>query len=103
LGTPVHGWSGTLLGALAGGSLTVIGLWNTSLLFRLSLPVDVVAAIAPAVAVDLFIGYLLSRLGSYHYAVVGFGAGAGYFAALTTRSLWRRLQSLDYYYACSSV
>jgi hypothetical protein len=103
LGTPVHGWSVTLLGALAGGSLTVIGLWNASILFRLSLPVDVVAAIAPAVAVDLFIGYLLSRLGSYQYAVVGFSAGAGYFAAVTTRSLWQRLQSLDYYYAGSSV
>jgi hypothetical protein len=103
LSASVHAGSCTLLWALLGGSLMVIGLWNTSLLFRLSLPVDVVVAIAPAVAVDLLIGYLVSRLGSYHYATAGFGAGAFYFAALTTRSLLRRLQSLDYYYLASSV
>ena len=103
LSATVHVWSSTLLWALLGGSLMVIGLWNTSLLFRLSLPVDVVVAIAPAVAVDLLIGYLVSRLGSYGYAAAGFGAGAIYFAALTTRSVLRRLQSLDYYYLASSV
>ena len=103
LSTPVHDASGTLLWALLGGSLMVIGLWNTSLLFRLSLPVDVFAAIAPAVAVDLFFGYLLSRLGSYHYAVAGFETGACCFAVLTTRSLLRRLKALDYYYLSSSV
>jgi hypothetical protein len=103
LSAPVHARSGNLLWALLGGSLMVIGLWNTSLLFRLSLPVDVVAVTAPAVAIDLIVGYPLSRLASYHYAVVGFSAGACYFAALTTRSLWRRLESLDYYYFSSSV
>ena len=103
LSATVHVWSSTLLWALLGGSLMVIGLWNTSLLFRLSLPVDVVVAIAPAVAVDLLIGYLVSRLGSYHYAAAGFGVGAFYFAAVTTRSVLRRLQSLDYYYLASSV
>ena len=102
-GSAVHLRSGTLVWALLGGSVMVIGLWNTSLLFRLSLPVDVVVAVAPAVAVDLLVGYLLSRLGSYHYAVVGFGAGACYFAALSTRSLWRRIKALDYYYFSSSV
>jgi hypothetical protein len=101
--TVVHDRGGTLLGALLGGSLMVLGLWNTSLLFRLSLPVDVAAAIAPAVGIDLLIGYLLSRLGSYHYAVAGFGTGAGCFAALTTRNLLRRLKALDYYYLSSSV
>jgi hypothetical protein len=103
LNVTVHVWSSTLLWALLGGWLMIIGLWNTSLLFRLSLPVDVVVAIAPAVAVDLLIGYLVSRLGSYRYTVTGFGAGAFYFAALTTRSALRRLQSLDYYHLASSV
>jgi hypothetical protein len=103
VGRPVPAWRGILLWALLGGSPLVIGLWNTSLLFRLSLPVDVVYAIAPAVAVDLLVGYLLTRLGSYQYAVVGFGAGAGCFAALTTRSLLKRLKSLDYYYFSSSL
>jgi hypothetical protein len=81
----------------------VIGLWNSSLLFWLSLPVDVVTAIAPAVAVDLLIGYLMSRLITYHYAIAGFSSGACYFAVLTTRNLLRRLKSLDYYYFSSSI
>ena len=91
-----------LLCALLGGSLLVTGLWNASLLSRLSLPVDVVTAIAPAVVVDWVIGYSLTRLASYHYAAAGFLAGACYFAVLTTRSLLRRLKRLDYYYFASS-
>lgn len=102
-GTPFHVRSGTFLWALLAGSVMVVGLWNTSILFRLSLPVDVVVGIAPAVAVDLLVGYLLSRLGSYHYAIVGSGAGACYFAAISTRSLWGRIKALDYYYFSSSV
>ena len=101
--TLAHDWRGPLLWALAGGLLMAIGLWNTSLLFRLSLPVDAAAAIAPAVATDLLIGYLVSRLGSYHYAVAGFGTGACCFAALTTQSLLGRLKALDYHCLSSSV
>lgn len=103
LGAPFNPRSDTLLWALLGGFLMVIGLWNSSLLFWLSLPVDVVTAIAPAVAVDLVIGYLMSRLITYHYAIAGFSSGACYFAVLTTRNLLRRLNSLDYYYFSSSI
>ena len=103
VGRPIPALRDILLWALLGGSLLVIGLWNTSLLFRLSLPVDVVYAIAPAVGVDLVVGYLLTRLGSYQYAVLGFSAGACCFATLTTRSLLWRLKSLDYYYFSSSL
>jgi hypothetical protein len=91
-----------LIWALIGFSALVFALWNTSLLFRLSQASDVLRAILPAVLVNLVVGYALTRLGAYHYAAVGFSAGAVCYAVLTTRVLRERLQSLDYYYFASA-
>jgi hypothetical protein len=88
----------TLIGAIVGNALLVFALWNTSLLFRLSQPVAVVNAIAIGVGADLATGYLATRLGSYPDAVLGFVIGTLLFALLSTFSISKRLQSLDYYH-----
>lgn len=93
----------TMCWAAAGNALLVIALWNTSLLFRLSRPVDVLAVLGPAVAADITIGYLVTRLGSYEQAVFGFAAGALVYAVLATRTVVARLRSLDYFYFASAL
>lgn len=91
-----------LIWALFGFSALAVALWNTSLLFRLAQPSDVLGALIPAILLNVVLGYALTRLGAYHYAAVGFTAGALLYAMLTTRSVLRRMQSIDYYYFASA-
>lgn len=88
----------TLAAAVAGNSLLVMALWNASLLFRLSRPVDVVSSIAAAVLSDLVIGYVASRLGSYHFSVFGFVSGSLIFWLLTHRRIRQTMRAIDYYH-----
>ena len=92
-----------LLWALVGFSALAFALWNTSLLLRLSLTSDVLQAIVPALLLDVAAGYILTRMGGYHYAAAGFAAGATCYAVLSTRSVARRLSAIDYYYYASAT
>jgi hypothetical protein len=91
-----------LIWALIGFSALVFALWNTSLLFRLSQSSDVLKAVIPAILANLVVGYALTRLGTYHYASVGFSAGALCYAVLTTRAVRARFGAIDYHYFASA-
>ena len=88
--------------AVAGFPFVVIGLWNVSLLFALSRAPQAVAATACASAVDLVFGYLLSRLGSPQFAVIGFLIGGVTFTVLSGYWALAALRRADHaYYAAS--
>jgi hypothetical protein len=89
--------------SLAGFPFLVIGLWNASLLFGLSSAQKAAAAAAWACLTDIVIGYFLSRFGTYHYAVLGFTAGAVVFAVLSGVYSLRAFRRLDYLYFAASV
>lgn len=86
------------LWSLAGFPFLVLSLWNVSLLFAVSRPLWVLKAITPACLVNLTVGYLCSRLGSYEHSVIGFTTGAIVFAAVSTHFVKRAFRRLDYYY-----
>jgi hypothetical protein len=89
--------------ALAGYPFLVIGLWNVSLLFALSLPKSVLPAIALATAGNAGLGYLLSRLLSYDWAVAGFTLGALIFGFISSATVLHRFGDLDYHYFASAA
>ena len=93
----------TTLWSLAGYPFLVIGLWNASLLFRLSRPTALLPAIAAALLADLAFGYAMSRIVSYQMAVFGFTVGSVLFGSISSLQVIRRLESLDYYYFSSAV
>jgi membrane associated rhomboid family serine protease len=93
----------TTLWSLAGYPFLVIGLWNASLLFRLSRPNALLPAIAVALVADLVFGYAMSRTVSYQMAVFGFTVGSVLFGSISSLQVIRRLESLDYYYFSSAV
>ncbi len=93
----------TAFWSLAGFPFLVVGLWNVSLLFGLSRASKAAAAAAAACVVDVVAGYLLSRLGSYHYAVAGFTLGALVFALVSGFWTLRAFRRLDYYYFAASA
>jgi hypothetical protein len=86
-----------LLG-LAGIPFVAAGLWNVALLFALSRPLLAVTASGWALVVNVITGYILSRLLSYDYAVLGFDAGACTLAFLTAWSCRRLLANFDYHF-----
>jgi hypothetical protein len=87
--------------ALLGYTFLVFGLWNVALLFSLSRPLLVLKSIVIACFTDIVSGYLFSRAGSYHHAIIGFTAAALIFAALSSYHLVRTFRRLDYYYFAS--
>ena len=89
--------------SLAGFPFLVVGLWNVSLLFALSIAQKAAAATAIACLVDLTAGYLLTRIGDYHYAIVGFLLGALVFAFLSGYWTLRAFRRLDYFYFAASA
>lgn len=89
--------------ALVGYPALVIGLWNVSLLFALSLPKAVLPAVAIATVANGGIGYFLSRALSYEWAVAGFAAGALAFGAISSVTVYRRFRDLDYYFFASAA
>ena len=90
------------LAALPGFSLLVFSLWNTSLLFRLSRPLDSLNALTAGTAVAIGSGYVLTRVWGYPLASTGFTLGAACLAILSTRRMMECLGTLDYNYFVSA-
>jgi len=84
--------------ALISYVILAIGLLNAVILFSLSQPDLVNRSILPAVGVNAFAGFLLSRWFEYSFAVYGLLAGSILFAALTLIHLLKVFGKLDYYY-----
>ena len=89
--------------ALAGYPFLVVGLWNVSLLFALSLSRSVLPAIATGTAVNMATGYFLSRALSYEWAAAGFAFGSLVFALMSSATIYRRFRNLDYYFFASAA
>ncbi|MCL5743039.1 MAG: exopolysaccharide Pel transporter PelG [Acidobacteria bacterium] len=83
--------------SLLGFPFLVVGLWNASLLFALSRPMEVLISIGSACLANLALGYLASRVGSYQDAIMGFAAGALLFAVVSGVYCLRTFRRLDYY------
>jgi hypothetical protein len=81
-----------------GYALLVWALMNGVFFFCLSRPWLVLRAIAPAILVDLTVGFVASRAGTYWLGALGLAAGALVFGVMTSRSMSRVLDRLDYYY-----
>src|SRR5262249_48138457 len=84
--------------SMLGFSLLVWGLWNVSLLFGCSAAPRAAAAAAAGCIADRAVGYVASRLGSYHYAVIGFAAGGAVFALASTLLVLAAFRQLDHRY-----
>ncbi len=93
----------TSLVAIAGYTFVVIGLFNANLLFRLSRPAETLPPMIAAFVVNVTVGYALSRVVSYEWAVVGFVAGSLCLAALSTRRVRHHLADLDYHYYAAAA
>jgi hypothetical protein len=74
-----------------------IALMNAVILFSLSQADMVNRALLPAVAVNLVVGFLLSRWFDYSTAVIGLLAGSIVFVILSTRQMNKVFGKLDYY------
>ncbi len=92
-----------LVVALIAYPIVVTGLWNTSLLFSLGQPSPVLASVSLGAAASLGCGYLMSRIGSYDAAVIGFLIGAFMFSALSCVSVLRSFRKLDGHYYASAL
>lgn len=92
-----------VLFALAGTPLLALGLWNIALLFALSRPWLVLAAMGWAVLLNACAGYLLSRLFSYDLAIIGFDIGALALAGASTWFCRRLLSNFEYHYFAATV
>jgi hypothetical protein len=91
-----------LLGLLA-TPLLAVGLWNIALLFALSRPLSVLASVGWAVALNISVGYLLSRLFSYDLAIVGFDIGTCALACVSGWFCRKLLSNFDYHYFAATV
>jgi hypothetical protein len=88
--------------SLVSYGILAIGLLNAVIMFSLSQPGFVNRALAPSFALNVLIGFLLTRWVDYSWGVIGLLAGSVLFTVLTTQSMLRLLKKLDYYlYAAS--
>jgi hypothetical protein len=78
--------------------LFAIGLLNAIILFSLNQAPLVLQAIAPALMLNLCIGYVLAHLIGASYAVIGLIIGSATFMLLSGRSVGRSIQQPDYGY-----
>ncbi|HDN78874.1 MAG: hypothetical protein DRI61_16595 [Chloroflexi bacterium] len=85
-------------GGVIGYNLLAWGLMNGVFLFSLSRPGFVLKAISAAIVLGVATGFLLSRVRSYEWSVVGLVVGSLVFGVLTTWYAFRLLDRLDYYY-----
>jgi hypothetical protein len=86
---------------MIGYAFVAWGLFNALFLLSLSRPRYILRAIGLAFAVDVVVGFFLSRTVDYYYSVFGLLAGALVFGLLSTWYAWRVINSLDYYYYSS--
>ncbi|MCC6540451.1 MAG: hypothetical protein IT162_23085 [Bryobacterales bacterium] len=89
--------------ALLAFPIAVAGLWNASLLFTLSQPAPVAAAVLIGAVCSAVPGYVVTRLHGYDAAAIGFLTGAVAFAAASAASVLSRLRALDHHYYESAV
>lgn len=73
-------------------------LLNLSVFFWLSRPKLAMLSLVPAMIGNVVVGYLLSRMFSYHFAVLGLATGGLIFAFVSTVLCMRVMSNLDYYY-----
>ena len=89
--------------ALVGFLFLVIGLWNASLFFALSLPFHTLRAMALGLFTDLVVSYICSRTGHYSDSVYGFAVGACCFALWSSWMCSKELQKADHLQFAASV
>ena len=82
---------------IASYAILAFSLMNVVILFSLSQPSLVLKAIIPALFANMIIGFLLSRWFDYHFAVFGLLVGVILMFYLSTRSVLKVIQNLDYY------
>lgn len=78
-------------------ALLAVGLMNALILFSVSQPEMVCRAITAAFIVNIIIGFLLSRWLEHEFAVIGLLVGALIFLFLSSKSVTKVLNNLDYY------
>ncbi|WP_051907854.1 hypothetical protein [Flavimarina sp. Hel_I_48] len=82
----------------AGYLFLTLGMLNVLYAYTLGQHRKPLVAIIIALACNLVVGILLSRLISYEYSVVGMLVGSIVFAFITTLDTYRFFKNLDYYY-----
>lgn len=95
---PIHGGEPLVFTvASLSYSLLIVGLFNVLLLFTLARPVSALRAFGLAIAVDLAVGLVASRLGNADaLAVLGLAAGVLYLLVATTLEILRVIRVIDY-------
>ncbi len=84
--------------ASVGYVFLVWGLFNSIFLFALSRPKFVLRSLTPALALNLVVGFILSRTVSYDWAVTGLTVGSLAFTLISGYYTRRTFRELDYYY-----
>lgn len=84
--------------AALGYVFLVLGLFNSVFLFALSRPFFVLRALGAGFALNVVVGFVLSRVVSYELAVVGLTVGSCAFMLLSSLYARRAFNRLDYYY-----
>lgn len=78
-------------------AIVAVALLNALILFFLARPKMAYRGVLLGLAVDLGLGFLLSRWVDYYWAVFGLLAGALVFAVVSSRQVLKVLNNLDYY------
>ncbi len=86
------------LAGIAGYLLLSVALFNAVMLFSIRRPGAVVAALWPALIINITIGYAFSRAFGPDFAIVGLVFGASVFAFRSTRNALSALKAADYAY-----
>jgi hypothetical protein len=74
-----------------------ICLFNILLLFTLSQPIPALRAMMTAVAIDLVVGLVATRVfAAYQFAVIGLAVGVAYLLVASSAEVWRTLSRIDY-------
>lgn len=84
--------------AAIGYVFMVWGLFNNIFFFALSRPGFVLRSLAPALLLNLVIGFILSRAFHYELAVVGLTVGSLAFMLISSFYARRAFKQMDYYY-----
>ena len=84
--------------AAVGYVFLVWGLFNSVFLFALSRPALVLRSLAPALALNLIVGFVFSRAVRYDLAVIGLTAGSLVFMLVSGYYARRTFRKLDYFY-----
>jgi hypothetical protein len=84
--------------SLPGYILLSWALFNNVFLFALSRPEHVIYNLVISLAVNVVVGFLLTRLFGHPFAAVGFTIGSFVLAVLSTITTINVIKDMDYYY-----